>query len=357
MLAYDIGLAQGYDIGLTILSALVAIAFNFAAFHIAFDQSLGPRRLAAAGALAGLGISAMHYLGIAAWHVAAVAEWNAGYVATSVVLGAALAAAAFHFGFARQGWRARALGAGILLLAIVAMHFTAMTALTLRPDATIDVAAFAEPVWWLETILVSGTLFLLGASLVASVIDQHLEGRTARENARLQRTVDALKKSEAEARRLALVAETASDAISMVDAESGRITWANPAFGRFAGMSAADTIGKTMAEVGLTTVRSSPPQEEWPRLFARGETIDAQLEVDTALGRKSFAGTTRPLIDEATGKLQRISTYHDVTHSVRAKERLRESEERYQLAIRGSADGIWDWRIQDDLLFASPRAH
>lgn len=358
MLAFDGGgLEQGYDISLTIASALVAIAFNFGAFHVVLNLPLGRRRLAVAGAIAGLGISAMHYLGISAWHVAAVREWSAGYVVTSVLLGATLGAAAFHIGFSGQGWRARAIGAGTLLLAIVAMHFTAMTALTLRPDATIDVSGFAEPVSWLETILVSATVILLGASIVGAVIDQHLEGRTAKETVRLQGMVDALKKSEAEARHLALVAETASDAISMWDAKTGRIIWANTTFGRYAGMSAEQVVGKTMDELGLTPTKSNPPYHEWPSRFGRGETISAQIEVDTALGRKSFAGTTRPLVDESTGKLQRISSYYDVTHLERAKEELRESEERYQLAIHGSSDGIWDWKLDDDQLFTSPRVH
>jgi PAS domain S-box-containing protein len=50
-----------------------------------------------------------------------------------------------------------------------------------------------------------------------------------------------------------------------------------------------------------------------------------------------------------------MATYFDITTLKLTEEALRNSEERYALAVRGSNDGLWDWDVESDRIFVSPR--
>ncbi len=51
-----------------------------------------------------------------------------------------------------------------------------------------------------------------------------------------------------------------------------------------------------------------------------------------------------------------VGSLSDVDAQKRTAEALRQSEERYQLAVEGSNEGLWDWDLRSDSLFLSPRA-
>ncbi|OSM00224.1 PAS domain-containing hybrid sensor histidine kinase/response regulator [Magnetofaba australis] len=52
---------------------------------------------------------------------------------------------------------------------------------------------------------------------------------------------------------------------------------------------------------------------------------------------------------------QVVAVYDDVTEMKQAQHSLKKSEERFALAIRGSADGLWDWDIIHNDVYLSPR--
>ncbi len=50
-----------------------------------------------------------------------------------------------------------------------------------------------------------------------------------------------------------------------------------------------------------------------------------------------------------------VLLFDDITETHRNREELRISNERFDLAVRGSSDGLWDWDIARDSLYLAPR--
>ena len=67
-----------------------------------------------------------------------------------------------------------------------------------------------------------------------------------------------------------------------------------------------------------------------------------------AKGRMLFDGVGKPV--------RMVGFMHDVTERKRVEEALRQSEERYALAVAGSNEGIFDWDLVSDRVYVSYRA-
>ena len=90
--------------------------------------------------------------------------------------------------------------------------------------------------------------------------------------------------------------------------------------------------------------------------LAGGQNVRAELPIRSKSGRVyQFEAVIQPVRDGDGEIYQYIASHRDITQRVAVVARLRESEERYQLAVRGSADGIWDWNIAEQRSFFSPR--
>jgi signal transduction histidine kinase len=213
MLAFVPGLPIGYDVGLTALSIGIAIAATWIGLGLALWR---PRFAAEGGAIVGGAVGGMHYVGMAAMGVPAVVVWDEIYVGASVAIGMVLGAAALWTATRAPALRQRMLGAVLLALAIVGLHFTAMAAASLEADPTIPLPPGMIEPSALALAVAAATILIVSLGLAGSIVDRHLAERTAAEAKRLRAYVAKL-----EAMKLKLEAAAAKTGSALEAAEAG----------------------------------------------------------------------------------------------------------------------------------------
>jgi two-component system, sensor histidine kinase and response regulator len=155
MLAYHLQVPVYYHVPTVILSLAAAIGASFVALFTVSRQSFNALHLVGGSLLMGSGICAMHYTGMAAMRLPAMHQWDTGFVAASVAIAVVVSAVAlivtFLFREDKPSKTWKFLCAVMMGLAIPAMHYTAMIAVTYTrtsdaPDLTnaIDISALAS---------------------------------------------------------------------------------------------------------------------------------------------------------------------------------------------------------------------
>lgn len=194
MIAYETPVSIDYDFTITVLSVIPAIIGGGVAIYYMsyrYDQLSTVKILLAALVLA-LGIGAMHYSGMEAMRMEAHLRYDASLFILSIVVAFVLALLAFYAKFTLVSddqadaytisldmWVFRGIGAALIGFAISGMHYTAMSATRLYPDAslTVDSGMGFPPEVMGFTIGGFGTLYLTGV-IIAVQISKNLAVRT-----------------------------------------------------------------------------------------------------------------------------------------------------------------------------------
>lgn len=177
MLAYDGGLPVAYEPASTLASLVLAIVLSAAAFLIA----LSGRRydVVAGGVVLSAAIAAMHYLGMSALSVPGSLHWDGQLTMASLVLGATISVAALVVFHRETGLRAISSAGCILALAICALHFTAMGAVSILPDPTaVFTASDLNRPMMAMAIAVVTFIVLLSANAAAFLQSMHTRCET-----------------------------------------------------------------------------------------------------------------------------------------------------------------------------------
>ncbi|MEB3884752.1 PAS domain S-box protein [Lyngbya sp. CCY1209] len=177
-------------------------------------------------------------------------------------------------------------------------------------------------------------------------LNQQLEAKVRRRTAALQ---------ERETRYRALM-ENAGDAILLADV-GGNLVEVNRQAEELFGHSREELIGIDLSQI-------HPPEdlERMRTTFSevlrgdRTQVLDARIvRRDGAIVDVDISATTIEIGDsrQCTHRKLVQGIFRDITERKAAEKALRESETRWQFALEGSGDGIWDWDAGTNRVFFS----
>jgi diguanylate cyclase (GGDEF)-like protein/PAS domain S-box-containing protein len=170
LLAFTPGIPSGYNAVLTVLSLIGSVPLTAAGLTVSLAPNWrqGPW---VGGALVAGGIAAMHYIGIAAFEVTGVILWDPLFVTMSIILGGVIGATALPVGLSGKDERSKIVGALLLTLAICSHHFTAMAAVSIIPDPTVELSPSALSTGWLAVGVAIASFAVVGSALAGVVLD------------------------------------------------------------------------------------------------------------------------------------------------------------------------------------------
>lgn len=332
-----------YDITITLISILPALAASGFALYMIARGEMSPRILGVSGLLMACGIGAMHYVGMAAMQIDPPLRYDAAFFVLSILVAVAASISALWIGFQQYNEDslsksvARKIGSAVLMgLAIAGMHYTGMSATHvlpasgkelsdgLDPEFIAVIAGFATFMVLLLAYVVAfydARLAAVRAEIAANLRDAnaHLE---ARANDLAQRMTIEIRHSAAQDKLLSSVVEQSSEAIIIIDQNNVIKSW-NAAAENILGVTAATAIGVRSDELRLTS--NNAPLEYF--LQSQSSTDDI-LHVTGAITSPNgvvtqVSSNVMPHLDATGAPIGRIAVMRDVTRELAAEQALR----------------------------------
>lgn len=136
---------------------------------------------------------------------------------------------------------------------------------------------------------------------------------------------------------------------------TGRYVYTNRRWQAIYGLSSAESLGSGWS-------RAIHPNDRqhvyvaWETAIRERQEFCREFRIVTlTAGTRWVRVHSQPLCGSEGQVLGVAGTAEDITASKEGAEALRRSEERWQLALQGANDGIWDWKIQSNDFFLSSR--
>ncbi|WP_027576429.1 EAL domain-containing protein [Bradyrhizobium sp. WSM1743] len=301
MLAYGPGAAGAYNVPVTLLSLIFAIAVTFVGLSVAVS-AIQPSLVALGGAIVGGGVAAMHYTGMMALEIPARVSWAAGTVAVSILLGLVFGALALHVA-GRRDSLSGALGAAVLLtVAIVSHHFTAMGAVQLTPDPTLAISGLSIPPTSLSVLTASAAVAIIVIALIAALLDRRAKGELGRQQIVLDSAL-----------------ENMSQGLCMFDAD-GKIILFNERYAAMLGRTDILLTGRLLVDV----LREEQAKGQWQ---GDADEFFARLIADAGEGRTTTDlvnrfGRSIRVVNQPMQGGGWVATFEDITEWLEAQAKI-----------------------------------
>ncbi len=150
---------------------------------------------------------------------------------------------------------------------------------------------------------------------------------------------------------LTLVIENSDDVLIMQDRDGRYVHFSGP---KQLGVSPGEVIGKFPADFHEPRT-AAMILDRHRRVFETRQSESGDDLIPWQGQQVWFSTKVTPAFDQNGNLIGTVTVSHNITARKHYEEALRESEERFQLAAEGSNDGLWDWQIDSNETYFSPR--
>ncbi|WP_448951951.1 PAS domain S-box protein [Labrys neptuniae] len=172
-------------------------------------------------------------------------------------------------------------------------------------------------------------------------LNADLEQRVVDRTAELRKTNDLLQ----------AVFDGTTDAVFLKDLD-GRFVMLNRATARFLGKPVEEIIGKDLSTV-VDEASAARILQTDGRIMAGGKAVTMEESFIVNGAQRHFFVTKVPRRDEHGKVIGLIGVSRDITEIRATEAALRHSEARWEFALNGVGDGLWDWDMRTGHVFYS----
>jgi PAS domain S-box-containing protein len=156
-------------------------------------------------------------------------------------------------------------------------------------------------------------------------------------NAR-KRTDEALRASQAESRKLSLVASKTDNAVVITD-PAGNIEWANESFSRLSGATIAAAVHRPLLEHIAGSDEDPAAPERLAAALANGEAVSTDaVHVGADGGRRHVHVEIQPVLNDEGYVENFIAIFADITARIETEQQLRRAKEEADAASRAKSE-------------------